>query len=487
MLSRLGLAISAVFRRTMPDPFVIAVLLTVLTFLLALALGDFPLRTGPAVQPVWGDRVTALLAAWRADAGLWAFLAFSMQMCLILVTGHALAETRPVRRVIAALADRPRSTAQAAAMVSLVACLAGLVNWGLGLIVGALLARETGRSLARRGIPAHYPLICAAGYTAMMVWHGGLSGSAPLSMTTLEGARKVLPEQYAATLGAGGVPLSQTTFSLMNLVITGGLLILTPLVMALLAPRQSSSDLPPAAAMYEDRPRPAPASERTIPDRLDTTPFISGLLALGLLAGVAHTIWTSATRAAPPDASPVAAVMLHGLPRIGLNEVNMLMLALGLLLHGSLRSYAAAVEGAMRGCAGILLQFPLYGGIMAMMVASGLVRLFAGWIGDIATPGTLPLCTYLSAAGLNLFIPSGGGQWGVQGPIALESAMTRGVPLGKMIMAVAYGDQLTNMLQPFWALPLLAITGVKAREIVGYTAVVMLIAGAWIGFGLLIL
>jgi len=159
----------------------------------------------------------------------------------------------------------------------------------------------------------------------------------------------------------------------------------------------------------------------------------------------------------------------------------------GLLLHGSIRSYAAAVEGAMRGCAGILLQFPLYGGIMAMLAASGLVGLIAGTMGTIATPQTLPFYTFVSAGITNLFVPSGGGQWAVQGPIALETAFRMGVEPGRIVMAVAYGDQLTNMLQPFWALPLLAITGVRARDIVGYTALVMVVAGAWIALGLAIL
>jgi len=171
MIARLGSRISQVFERTAPDPFVLAVLLTLVAGLLAATLGDFD-----------GSAVFGVLDAWRG--GLWNLLTFGMQMCLILVTGHALASSRPVRGAIAALARLPRSGGQAVVLIALIAAATGLVNWGLGLIVGALLAREVGRSLSSRGVRAHYPLLAASGYAGLTVWHGGLSGSAPLTVTT---------------------------------------------------------------------------------------------------------------------------------------------------------------------------------------------------------------------------------------------------------------------------------------------------------------
>ena len=162
------------------------------------------------------------------------------------------------------------------------------------------------------------------------------------------------------------------------------------------------------------------------------------------------------------------------------------MLMVGLLLHWTPMSYARAVERAAGGCAGIILQFPLYAGIMELMRSSGLTRMMANALTEGADERTQPLLTFLSSAVVNLFIPSGGGQWAVQGPIAMSAAVESGVDPGKMVMAVAYGDQLTNMLQPFWALPLLAITGVRARDIVGYTAMIMVVAGAWMLLGLVL-
>jgi short-chain fatty acids transporter len=161
------------------------------------------------------------------------------------------------------------------------------------------------------------------------------------------------------------------------------------------------------------------------------------------------------------------------------------MLGLGMLFHGSPKRYLHAVEKSARGCAGIILQFPFYAGIMALLSASGLAVWLAEVTSQNATPMTLPIMTFLSAGLVNFFVPSGGGQWGIQGPIALEAGASVGVPASKMIMSVAYGDELTNMLQPFWAIPLLAITGIRAREIVGYTALVMIVAGSWMIVGLL--
>ncbi|HYE03673.1 MAG TPA: TIGR00366 family protein [Phycisphaerales bacterium] len=471
-IARLGLTISAVFRRVVPDPFTIAVLLTGLTFVMAVALGDFaPAAAAPAGAPAGlAERAAHLLDAWRSEAGLWAFLGFSMQMCLVLVTGHALASARAVSRLLARLSDLPGSSRQAAMLVTAVACGAALLNWGLGLIVGALLARGVALSLRRRGLPVHYPLVVAAGYLGLMVWHGGLSGSAPLSMTSIAGAAKVLPAGTLARLD-GVIPLERTIFSGLNLAVTGGMVVLAVAVVALLSPADPAEMQGPPEDLLETELGPADGAGGggTVPDRLDTSRVMMLLLALPLALAVARRVATG------------------GAGSIGLNEINAAMLAVGLVLHGSLRAYAAAAEPGARACAPIIIQFPLYAGIMAMLLASGLARQIATGITQVAGADTLPIFTFLAGCVINMFIPSGGGQWGVQGPIALESALDLGVDPALMVMSVAYGDQVTNMLQPFWALPLLAITGARARDIVGYCAVVMVVAGLWAMLCLLVL
>ena len=463
MISRLGLFISRVFARTCPDPFVIAILLTVFTVILALSLGDY----GEANQSLLA-RATFLLDAWRADGGLWKLLGFGMQMCLVLVTGHALASTRPVRALIDAVAGWPTGTASAVVLVSGISCLAGLINWGLGLIVGALLVREVGQNLTRRNVPVHYPLIAAAGYMGLLIFHGGLSGSAPLTATTAEAARRVLPESAVAMLD-GGVSLDRTLLSPLNLFVTGGLLVIIPMLFWMLTPKHVNQMQGMDPQLLVRVPAPQPESTgKNIPDKLDRSPIVVWLLALPLLLAL------------------IRYASVNGLANLQLNEVNAAMLAMGLILHGSPRKYMTAVEAGASDCGAIIIQFPIYAGIMALMSSSGLVQKIAAGFTTIGDQNTIPVLSFLAATVVGFFVPSGGGQWSVQGPIALEIGSHAGIDQGKMIMTIAFGDELANMLQPFWALPLLAITGVKARDIVGYTALVMLVSGAWMALGLLL-
>ena len=461
MIARIGLLISNTIGRFVPDPFVLALGLTVLTAILALTVG-FTDQAESDVSPV-----SQLFDAWWNDTGIWKFLLFGMQMCLILVTGFALATSRPVKRAIQSFADIPNNSGSAAAMISVIAMLVGLINWGLGLIVGALLAHYCGRSLTRRSIPAHYPLICAAGYTGMLVWHGGLSGSAPLTMTTEKGLSSVLPQEVIEQMAIKSVPLGETIFSGLNVMVTIGLLILVPLTLYLLAPRSreditTTSDLGIAEDDIDEHAEEPGDSVVAI--------GLNCLVGCALLVGTVIYLFNSES----------------GFGRIGLNQINATMLGLGMLLHGSPRSYMRSIEDAARGCAGIIVQFPLYAGIMIMMSVSGLAGMIADLAVESSNQTTLPLLTFLSAGVVNFFVPSGGGQWGVQGPIALEAGAAAGIAPSTMIMSVAYGDELTNMLQPFWALPLLAITRIRAKAIVGYTAIVMIVAGLWMALSLLV-
>lgn len=460
MLARLGDIVSSGFRRTAPDPFILAVLLTFVTFILALLMTE---TTFPAA-----------VSMWAGDKGLWSvgMLRFAMQMCLILITGHALASSPPMAWVLSRLANLPKTPGQALLLVSLGAMILALVNWGLGLIAGAILARRVGAQMDRKGVKVHYPLLAGAGYLGLMVWHGGFSGTAPLKVTKASD----LSDTFAGPPPIDPIPLTQTILSPMNLVITGGLVLIAPLVVMLLHPRGDGAirtacdhgvmDLAGPARAIQDASRKA-----LVPRLLEDTPIVTILLA-GLMAWWAAEYYF-------PRSGP------SGVRELTPDAVNMTMLMLGLILHGTPMRYLRAVEEAVGGCAGIILQFPLYAGIMGLMHGSGLTRLLADGIAGASTPATLPLMTFLSAGVVNLFVPSGGGQWAVQGPIAIEAAVRSGVSPARIVMSIAYGDQLTNMLQPFWALPLLAITGARARDIVGYTAVVMMIAGAWIGLGLL--
>jgi short-chain fatty acids transporter len=289
----------------------------------------------------------------------------------------------------------------------------------------------------------------------MLVWHGGISGSAPLKAAETGHLAQLMGS--VATHIPANVPLTETIFSPMNGLATLLMLGLIPLVLyrlALVAP-QKLLDLKIVEAP------PAPLKET------GAAQFDNGW---GLSKIIAALILTTAA------IKPFFQNNSSFLQTLTPDFVNFILLGLGLLLHKNLRSFSAALDEAIGGIAGILIQFPLYFGIIAIVRESGLMGSWAQYFSEIATVTTFPVFTFFSAALINLFIPSGGGQWSVQGPVLIQTAQELGVPLGKCIMALAYGDQLTNMLQPFWALPLLGITGLKAKEVLPYT-ILMLLAG----------
>lgn len=445
MIHALGRVMARFARRFIPDPFIFAIFLTIVTWMMGVFLTD----SGP-----W-----QMVLHWYK--GFWELLAFGMQMCLILVTGYAVAVSGPVHGLILRLARSCRTPAKAYYLVALISVCAGLANWGLGLIVGALLAREVACALSRENIPIHYPLLGACGYVSQMVWHGGLSGSAPLQVAT--------PDHFLCGQ-IGTVPVSETIFSPLNLTLSAVLVLIVPVICVMLRPgdgervetaasfARSMQEIPCAPPRRRRRVTPAQAIEE------------SRLLSL-LLGGMGM--------------GAVVYELVTGGFSLDLNTVNFIFLFAGVLLHRTPVGYVRAVGEGARGCAGIILQFPFYAGIMGMMKYSGLVAVIASFFAEISTRRTFPLFSFLSAGIINLFVPSGGGQWAVQGPIMTEAGPLLGVPVGKVVMTVAYGDEWTNMFQPFWALPLLGITGLRARDIMGYTITVMLLAG--IAYSLLLL
>lgn len=448
-------------RRWVPDPFVLALLLTIITLFGAIIFGKPGFGIWSAVGS-WGGRLAnGELSA--EEKGFWRFLAFAMQMAIILVTGYALAITKPVAHLIRSLAQIPQNTAQASVLTSVVAMVAAFINWGLGLIVGALLAREIGVVFREAGRKLHYPIVAAAGYVGLMVWHGGLSGSAPLKMSQMKDVQEVLggittPGGQTLAEVVGPLALNQTIFSPLNMTISGLLLIFVPVFFWFLAPRQEGE----MAGIEKFQPQgeisPPESFERTLVAWLEQKPYLNWA---GALLGIAY--------------------LYSYLPKLGfwnidINVINLCFLIFGLILHPSPMSYVRAITEASRGVGGIILQFPFYAGILGMLSASGLLQKISDWIVSISTPTTFPLWTFLSAAVVNLFVPSGGGQWGVQGPIVMLGASRLDVDYGSAVMALAYGDEWTNMLQPFWALPLLSLTGVRARDIFGYTIIMMLLS-----------
>lgn len=401
---------------------------------------------GPADVVVgWGDGLSGLLA-------------FITQMALVLMLGHILANTGPVRRLLARLASIPRTPLAAYIFVFVVAAAASLITWGLGLVVGALLAKEVAAQARERGLVLHFPMLVAAGFSGFVVWHMGYSGSGPLTAAT--------PGSFLTeSLDGRTVPVSETTFSWWNITAAVVTVLVVALALFLVAPRAGDRIVELEIDARDQDAVPAPEIE-TPADRLDASRVPT------LLVG----------------ATLVAYLVMHfvGGGSLTLDIVNWSFLALILLLVRSPHGLIGLTQGAASNVGEILLQFPLYAGILGMMTTTGLVAVLSDAFVAISNPVTFGLLAFLAAGLVNFFVPSGGGQFAVQGPIMLQAGDALGVDPAITIMAVSYGDQWTNMIQPFWAIPLLAIAGLKMRDILGYTTVVLLASGLVFGGTLLL-
>ncbi len=433
-------------QRYLPEPFIFAIILTFVAIAVAM--------------PVCHQSIVEVVANW--GGGVWNLLGFSMQMALILVTGATLAAAPAIKRGISRLASMPKTPAGAIALVTGISAVACWLNWGFGLIVGVIFAKEIAKKL--RGVD--YRLLIASAYSGFVVWHAGISGSIPLKMAS------DLNDLVKATNGVvtETLPISNTILDPHNIIMVAIVIMALVIVNAMMHPKEGIIAIDPSLLKEDeviDNVKPSTPAER-----LEHSRLLSVVLAV---LGFTYLIVSLSVKGGSFD---IGAVIL-------------LFLFLGVILHKTPIAYVRAFTKSVGGAAGIVLQFPFYAGIMGIITGVGESGICLGTVTseafvNISTPTTYPLFTFLCAAILNMFVPSGGGHWAIQAPIMFAAGATLGVDHGLTGMAIAWGDAWTNLIQPFWALPALAIAKLNAKDIMGFCLIDLVVSGIIICAGLLI-
>ncbi|WP_284944326.1 short-chain fatty acid transporter [Acidisoma cladoniae] len=442
-LARITSVFVYLFERLLPEPFVFAILLSVMTAILAFIFA--PKNTVPEV-----------LSGWYA--GIFQIFPFAFQMVLILVTGYALTSSRPVSAVLRALAALPRTPRQAVALTVLVALVTVALNWGFGLVASAIFARE----VAKRH-RLDFAWLLAGAYSGFLMFPPGLSSSIALAQAT-PGSPLNITQKLTGQI----VPLSHSLLAPFNIVPVVILFIVLPFVFSRMEPAES--DMQPAdqaRLVAEDVPK-VRAPDAGLGGLLDRAWILNLCLVVAAFGYLGMQ-------------------MARGTFHLDINSLILIFLALGLLLHWRPIAYVEAVNNAARITGPLLLQYPIYGGIMGIMTATGLAGVIAKWFIAVATPATLPFWAFISSIIISIFVPSGGGHWAVQGPFIVPAAVALHVNQAAASQAVGYGEGVANMIQPFWALPLLAIAGIGMRRVLGFTVISFFISLVVFGGSLLVL
>ena len=429
MLNRAAKPFIKLVERYLPAPYIFVLLLTLITIGAAVIVEQQPLMT---VIDQWGN-------------GLWGLLSFSMQMLLVLVSGFMLASTPLMKNILARLAKLGNTPCKAIVLVTLISLTASWINLGFGLVIGALFAKALARNTQ-----VDYRLLVASAYSGFVVWHGGLAGSIPLTIAT--------PGHFSENQ-IGVIATGNTIFSGFNLTLLGILFVVVPLVNRMMLPSADESIII-SPDKLRDEPMPTAANTRPA-DKLENSKLLA---VIGGFVGIAYLVNYFAQGGG-----------------LNLNIVNSLFLFLAIVLHGTPKRLLHSLQQAIQGGSGIIIQFPFYAGIMAVMVQSGLAQSMSQWLISFASAESLPVWSFISAGIVNIFVPSGGGQWAVQAPVILPAAAELGADVNRVAMAVAWGDAWTNLIQPFWALPVLAIAGLKAKDIMGFCLVQLIVTGLIIG------
>ena len=432
----------AFVERYYPDAFIFVIILSVITFISALFLTDT--NTSSAVL-AWGDGLSMLFT-------------FTAQITIIMIGAHSLAHTESVQIFLTRIGRLPNSAYQAYSLVAFTAGIASLCAWSFGLIIGAIMARSVAKECLKKPFKIHYPLLVASAYSGYVIWHMGYSSSSALFVAT---------PGHLLESKIGVIPVTETILSPINIILAIIGLATITIVCPLMRPKKEDTIEIDPAVLTDNRQKSAEKkTELTLIEKFENHRSLSIFLSLAIFIYITITYTQKGFS-------------------LTLDYVSWTFLAFGLLLANSPMHYIKLVNNAASTVGPIILQYPFYSGIMGLMATTGLMKVISDWIISIATPETLGFFAFLSGGFINMFVPSGGGQWAVQGPIMIEAALSLNVEPAIVVLGVAYGDQWSNMIQPFWLIPILAITGLRMRQVLGYTFVIFLFTGLIYGSGIL--
>ena len=431
-----------------PDAFIFVIVLSVLTFVLALVNTD---STAIQTLEAWGN-------------GLPKLFTFTAQITIIMITAHALAHTSPIENILSKIGSYPNSSIQAYALVTFISGIASLFAWSFGLIVGGIISKFVAIGCTKKRIRIHYPLLVACAYSGYVIWHMGYSSSAALFVSS---------DGHSLMEEIGIIPVTETIFTSFNITLALITLLIITIVNPLMRPTNSSEikEIDPNIFRFNSKnniEENLKLENRNFAQIIENTKVISLFVGFCLLFFIAYVFYQKGFS-------------------LDLNLVSWTFLGLGLILSNSPIHYVKLVNKAAITVGPIILQYPFYAGIMGIMADTGLINVLAQKISEISSSETLGFYSFLSGGLVNMFIPSGGGQWAVQGPVMIEAAKNLNVEPYVIVLGVAYGDQWSNMIQPFWTIPLLAIAGLHMRQIMGYTFVIFLITGVLYGGAMLFL
>jgi short-chain fatty acids transporter len=422
MLQRLAGALTSWSTRWVPDAWIIAVILSVTAYILGLI---FTKSTPYELVQYWGN-------------GFWILLSFAMQMCLIIVTGYILATTPLFNRMLSGLAGLPKSPKGSIALMALVSMILGWINWGLSIVGSAVFTRFVVQK--QRGVD--YRLLVATAYLGLgVMWHSGLSGSAPLLVAT--------PKHFLEK-EVGIIPITETTFHPFNLILAAIILVALTAFGPTMHPRREDIFEADPALAKEGFTVPAKPREMTPAQWVEHSPIINLVVGIG---GLIWLWWYFRDK---------------GFAGVNLDAVNFAFLMIGILLHWTPASFLKAAMEAGSFIWGVVIQFPFYAGIFGIIRFSGLAEVIAGWFTAIASQSTYPFIVVWYSAILNYIVPSGGSKFAIEAPYIIAAGKHLGVSNAMTIIAYAWGDMVTDIIQPFWAIPLLGVAKLEFRDIMGY-------------------